>query len=112
MSKNFTGYLFILLAARLWEPLGAFYKLLALSNLISSLEIVLWRGLFASLFPFFLLVVWRRQDLAFSRQNISLFIAIGFIGVAAFYIVYIIYAITTCSFKNRWNHGIRWPTQQ
>jgi RarD protein len=74
--------------------LGVFYKFLASSYLLSSLEIVFWRALFASLFTFFLLGVWRRNELAFPRQNISLFIAIGVIGIAAFYIVYI-YAITT-----------------
>lgn len=93
MSKNFTGYLFILLAATLWGTLGVFYKFLASSFFISSLEIVFWRALFASLFTFFLLVVWRRDELTFPRQNFSLFIAIGVIGIAAFYIVYI-YAIT------------------
>ena len=94
MSKQFTGYLFVLLAATLWGTLGVFYKFLASSFLLSSLEIVFWRALFASLFTFFLIVEWRRQDLTFPRQNISLFIAIGVIGIAAFYIVYI-YAITT-----------------
>lgn len=94
MSKQFTGYLFVLLAATLWGTLGVFYKFLASNYLLSSLEIVFWRALFASLFTFFLLGVWRRNELTFPRQNISLFIAIGVIGIAAFYIVYI-YAITT-----------------
>ncbi len=94
MSNNFIGYLFILLAATLWGTLGVFYKFLASSYLLSSLEIVFWRALFALLFTFFLLGVWRRDELAFPRQNISLFIPIGVIGITAFYIVYI-YAITT-----------------
>jgi drug/metabolite transporter (DMT)-like permease len=94
MSKNFTGYLFILFVAILWGTLSVFYKFLASSYLLSSLEIVFWRALFTSLSTFFLLGVWRRDELAFPRQNISLFIAIGVIGITAFYIVYI-YAITT-----------------
>ena len=52
MSNKFTGYLFILLAATLWGTLGVFYKFIASSYLLSSLEIVFWRAFFASLFTF------------------------------------------------------------
>jgi DME family drug/metabolite transporter len=93
MSKPFTGYLFVLLAATLWGTLGVFYKFLTSNYLLTPLEIVFWRALYASLFTFILLSIWRRNEIAIPRQNIKLFIAIGTIGIASFYIVYI-YAIT------------------
>ena len=94
MSIQLSGYFFVLLAATLWGTLGVFYKFLASKYLLSSIEIVFWRALFASLLTFILLAVWRRNELTFPRRNISLFIATGVIGIAAFYVVYI-YAITS-----------------
>ncbi|UCD98783.1 MAG: EamA family transporter [Chloroflexota bacterium] len=86
----FSGYFFVLLAATLWGTLGVFYKFLASSYELPSLEIVFWRALFASMFTFIFLGIWRRDELSFPRREIKLFFAMGVIGIAAFYIVYII----------------------
>ncbi len=93
MSSRFTGYLFVLLAATLWGTLGVFYKFLTSHYMLTPLAVVFWRALYAALFTFILLFIWRRHEIAFPRKDIKWFLATGTFGIAGFYIVYI-YAIT------------------
>jgi DME family drug/metabolite transporter len=55
--------------------------------------IVFWRALLASLVLFVALIIFRKSELTFSKKHIGLFLALGVIGIAGFFIVYI-YAIT------------------
>ena len=94
MNQQSRGYLLILLAAALWGTLGVFYKYLNSYSNLSPIEIVFWRAFYAALLTLLILLIWRRNDLLIRRTSISIFLAIGIIGIAGFYIVYI-YAITT-----------------
>jgi DME family drug/metabolite transporter len=93
MNHRISGYLFILLAATFWGTLGVFYKYLTTYSNLSPIEIVFWRALFAAFMTFIILLIWRRRDISIQRSSISLFLAIGIIGIAGFYISYI-FAIT------------------
>lgn len=93
MSKQFSGYLLVLLASTLWGTLGLFYYFLTSVYFLPQVEIIFWRALFASLFTFCLLSFWRRSEIEIPREYIWLFILLGVVGVAGFFIVYI-YAIT------------------
>jgi RarD protein len=94
MNHRISGYLFILLAATFWGTLGVFYKYLNTYSNLSPIEIVFWRALFAAIMTFIILLIWRRRDISIQRSSISLFLAIGIIGIAGFYISYI-FAITS-----------------
>jgi len=94
MNHRISGYLLILLAATFWGTLGVFYKYLNQYSNLSPIEIVFWRALFAAFMTFIILMIWRRRDVSIQKSSISLFLAIGIIGIAGFYISYI-YAITT-----------------
>ena len=93
MNHRISGYLFILMAATFWGTLGVFYKYLNTYSNLYPIEIVFWRALFAAIMTFIILLIWRRRDISIQRSSISLFLAIGIIGIAGFYISYI-YAIT------------------
>lgn len=94
MNKRTSGYSLVLVAATLWGTLGIFYKYLASNTYLSPVEIVFWRALIASIFTFIYLIFWRRSELVIQRKDLNIFLAIGIVGIAGFYAVYI-YAITT-----------------
>jgi DME family drug/metabolite transporter len=93
MNKKSSGYLLVLLAATLWGTLGLFYYFLTSVYFLPQVQIIFWRALFASLFTFCLLSFWRRSEITIPRKYLWLFILLGVVGVAGFFIVYI-YAIS------------------
>lgn len=84
----------ILIAATLWGTLGIFYKFLHSTAKLSPVEIVFWRAMVASVFTFLLIIIFQRGYLSVELQNLWLFLGIGIIGIAAFYLFYV-YAITS-----------------
>lgn len=94
MKNQRSGYALILLAATLWGTLGIFYKFLNANSHISGVEIVFWRALISSLFSFLILLIWRRKGISIASQDLGLFFAMGIMGIAGFYLVYI-FAITS-----------------
>lgn len=93
MENRRIGYIFILIAASLWGTLGVFYKYIQMYAALSPLEIVFWRAFVAATFTISITAIWKRNELKINRSHFPIFLAIGFIGIAGFYIVYI-YAIT------------------
>lgn len=94
MKNQRSGYALILLAATLWGTLGIFYKFLDANSHISGVEIVFWRALISSFCSFLFLLIWRRKGISIAPQDLGLFLAMGIIGIAGFYLVYI-FAITS-----------------
>jgi drug/metabolite transporter (DMT)-like permease len=94
MKSKFSGYGMILIAATLWGTLGIFYKFLYSTANLSPVEIVFWRATIASVFTFLLIIIFHRGHLSVRLQNLRLFLGIGVIGIAAFYLCYV-YAITS-----------------
>lgn len=87
-GERLRGYGLALTAAALWATLGLFYRGLEQYGL-SRLTIVFYRAALTALI-LFLLLGWRRRDwLHLARQDWLLFIALGLLGVAAFFVVYI-----------------------
>ena len=93
MDDRKLGYLLILIAASLWGTLGVFYKYIQIFAALSPIEIVFWRAFIAAVFTLSILIIWRRNDFRIQRKHFPIFLAIGFIGIAGFYIVYV-YAIS------------------
>lgn len=93
MKDQFSGYSQILIAATLWGTLGLFYKYLNSTTHLTPVEIVFWRALIAAVITFSVVLIWRKKDLSIRREDLFLFLGIGIIGIAGFYIIYI-YAIT------------------
>jgi len=93
MKDQFSGYSQILIAATLWGTLGLFYKYLNSTTHLAPVEIVFWRALIAAVITFSVVLIWRKKDLSIRREDLFLFLGIGIIGIAGFYIIYI-YAIT------------------
>jgi len=90
-SERLRGYGLALVAACLWATLGLFYHRLE-GHGLSRLTIVFFRAAIAAL-VLFLAMGWRRRGwLRLERRDWPLFLALGLVGVAAFYVVYI-YAI-------------------
>lgn len=94
MKNQRSGYALILLAATLWGTLGIFYKFLDANSHISGVEIVFWRALISSFCSFLFLLIRRRKGISIAPQDLGLFLAMGIIGIAGFYLVYI-FAITS-----------------
>lgn len=87
-GERLRGYGLALTAAALWATLGLFYRRLEGYGL-SRLTIVFYRAALTALI-LFLLLGWRRRDwLRLERRDWLLFAALGLLGVAAFFVVYI-----------------------
>jgi DME family drug/metabolite transporter len=90
-SERLRGYGLALVAAGLWATLGLIYHRLE-SYGLSRLTIAFFRAVVAALILFPILG-WRRPRwLRVERRDWPLFTALGLLGVAAFFVVYI-YAI-------------------
>jgi DME family drug/metabolite transporter len=90
-SERLRGYGLALVAAGLWATLGLIYHRLEGYGL-SRLTIAFFRAVVAALILFPILV-WRRPRwLRVERRDWLLFVALGLLGVATFFVVYI-YAI-------------------
>jgi DME family drug/metabolite transporter len=89
MKAQFSGYSQILIAATLWGTLGLFYKYLNSTSHLAPVEIVFWRALIAAVITFVVVLIQRRKDLLIHKEDIALFLGIGTIGIAGFYIIYI-----------------------
>jgi DME family drug/metabolite transporter len=90
-SERLRGYGLALVAAGLWATLGLFYHRLEAHGL-PRLTIAFFRAAVAALILFPVLK-WRQPSwLRLKRRDWLLFVALGLLGVAAFFVVYI-YAI-------------------
>ena len=90
-SERLRGYGLALVAAVLWATLGLFYHRLEAHGL-PRLTIAFFRAAVAALILFPVLK-WRQPSwLRLKRRDWLLFVALGLLGVAAFFVVYI-YAI-------------------
>jgi drug/metabolite transporter, DME family len=87
--KLLIGYGLVLLAATLWGTLGIFYHELIQNYRLSPFSIVFWRALIAACLLWITLGLFKRSQLKISQKDWGLFLALGSIGIAGFYIVYI-----------------------
>lgn len=84
------GYFLVLVAAAFWATLGIFYKTLISTYHLTPLAIVFWRALIAAAALFLYLRFRQKSGLFLKKRDGFFFLAFGLIGVAAFFVVYII----------------------
>ncbi len=91
-SGRAQGYLFALGAATAWGTLGIFYTVINRRYGLPPQTIVFFRAGIALAVLLVALALRRRQWLTIAPHDLPLFAALGAIGIAAFYLVYV-YAI-------------------
>lgn len=87
------GNILVLAAAALWATLGIFYRNLISVFHLSLFAIVFWRAMVAAIVLWSFLLVFDRSSLRVQRKDWWLFFALGFVGIACFFIAYI-YAVS------------------
>ncbi|MBI4787994.1 MAG: EamA family transporter [Chloroflexi bacterium] len=83
------GYFLVALAACLWGTLGLFFRILHDSFQLSSLTIAFLRAGIAAALLCTVLALTRREMLRISRRAVAFYLVYGFVGVAAFYFLYV-----------------------
>lgn len=83
------GYLFALGAATAWGTLGIFYTIIERRYGLPPQTIVFFRAAVALAVLFGALALFRRQWLCVALRDLPLFAALGAVGIAVFYLVYV-----------------------
>jgi len=91
-SGRLQGYLLALGAATAWGTLGIFYTTINRQYSLPPQTIVFFRAAVALTVLLAVLGTLRRGWLHIARRDLPLFVALGAVGIAAFYLVYV-YAI-------------------
>jgi drug/metabolite transporter (DMT)-like permease len=89
LKYQFLGNILVLAAAALWATLGVFYRNLITVFNLSLFAIVFWRAIVAAIMLWSFLLVFDRSRLRVERKDWWLFFALGFVGIAGFFIAYI-----------------------
>jgi len=91
-STRLQGYLLALGAATAWGTLGIFYTIIDRQYGLPPQTIVFFRAGVALAVLLGALALFRREWLRIARRDLPLFVALGALGIAAFYLVYV-YAV-------------------
>ena len=91
-STRLQGYLLALGAATAWGTLGIFYTVINRQYGLPPQTIVFFRAGVALAVLLAALALFRREWLRIARRDLPLFIVLGALGIAAFYLVYV-YAV-------------------